>query len=265
MCFSPCPVFNFAPLTINEINTGRSDKNLAWQAAQDALCPAGKYLNSALQCVACPKGTVSYAGAVACTPCPGPGECSLCPPGSYGAALTCTPCPANMYGTAFGAVDTSACLPCPIGQNSPPGSTQCYSIVNSSVSGSSCRDIKVAYGASAMSGWYLIVVSTRPLMVFCDMTTDDGAAYTIFPCNNCPSVNMIDSVQPNGCTALGLKMIIPRTQAHWSSMFNFVTTVLGTSVSNFFQTVPGVYKPIDGVTPCNGGGGGIMNSANCSG
>ena len=97
------------------------------------------------------------------------------------------------------------------------------------------------------------------------MTTDDGAAYTIFPCNNCVSVNMIDSVQPNGCTALGLKMVIPRTQAHWSSLISFVSTVLGSSLATYFKTVPGIYKPTDGLTPCNGGYPGSMNFASCVG
>ena len=71
------------------------------------------------------------------------------------------------------------------------------------------------------------------------MTSDGGAAYTTFPCNGCISVNQVDNVMANGCTALGMKMVVPRTQAHWSSMFSLVTNVLGSSLSNYFQTIPG--------------------------
>lgn len=32
--------------------------------------------------------------------------------------------------------------------------------------------------------------------------------------------------QPNGCTAVGLSLVIPRSQVHWLSMFSYVTNVL---------------------------------------
>jgi hypothetical protein len=90
--------------------------------------------------------------------------------------------------------------------------------------------------------------------------------YTYYACNNCPSVNYV--TQPNGCSALGLQMVIPRTQAHWFSMFSYVTSSvssggLGGTRETYFRVVPGVYKSTSGLTPCNGGNQGIMNSDQC--
>ena len=130
----------------------------------------------------------------------------------------------------------------------------------------SCREIKYS-NSSATNDWYEIFTNTT-LYVYCDMTTDGGVAYTMFATTSGgPSVSQIDSVQANGCTERGMTMIIPRTQAHWDSMFNFVTNtnLLGSSLSTYFHTVPGIAKPVGGVTSCNGGGFGIMNSGNCSG
>jgi hypothetical protein len=111
--------------------------------------------------------------------------------------------------------------------------------VKTSLTGSSCRNIASKFGASAASGWYKVLVASVNRTVYCDMTTDNKAAYTMTPCIGCISVSQIDSVEQNGCTAMGMSMIIPRTQAHWTSMFNFVTRVLNFTLSNFFQTVPG--------------------------
>lgn len=262
-CGGPCPSFSYAPLTIDGVQTGLGDRTQAFQAVQNAMCPGGQYLNGALQCTACPIGTTSYPGSITCSPCPGSGACSLCPQGSYGTGLTCTPCPINTYGTTFGATDSSSCLRCPSGLSSPSGATQCFSLLNSSMYGTSCRSIKAAYGLLATTGWYKISPSSTQLMVYCDMTADSGAAYTLYPCNGCTSVNMIDSVQANGCTGLGLNMVIPRSEAHWTTMFAFVANVLNASVPSYFQTVPGISKPTDGLTSCLGGGLGVMNSANC--
>ena len=128
----------------------------------------------------------------------------------------------------------------------------------------SCREIKYS-NSSAPNGWYEIFTNTTQ-PVYCDMTTDGGVAYTMFAITSGSlSVSQIDSVQANGCTEMGMTMIIPRTQAHWDSMFHLVTNILGLSLSTYFQTVPGIAKPVGGVTSCNGGGFGIMNSDNCSG
>jgi hypothetical protein len=90
--------------------------------------------------------------------------------------------------------------------------------------------------------------------------------YTYYPCRSCPSFNAV--TQTNGCSAVGLQTVIPRTKAHWVSMFSFVRNPtgsggLGTTLSSYFQVVPGVYKATDGKTPCGGGNAGIMNSDYC--
>lgn len=132
---------------------------------------------------------------------------------------------------------------------------------------SSCRDVK-ASNSSAVTGWYAVTINSSPRNVYCDMTTDGAAAYTIFPTTSGSdlSVNLIDNAGPNGCTDVNMTMIIPRTKDHWDSMFTFVTNVLNYSASLYFQTVPGIYKSVSGATPCNGGlVNGIMNSGSCSG
>jgi len=53
-------------------------------------------------------------------------------------------------------------------------------------------------------------------------------------------------------------------QAHWLSMFAYVTGVLGAQLSTYFQIVPGVHKSSWGLNDCAGGRGN-MNSASCAG
>ena len=185
--------------------------------------------------------------------------------GGWTSSATCQPCPAGTYSSAAGSTSLSTCQPCPAVTYSLAGSSTC------TPSGLSCRDI-INRIPSSLSGWYFINTSlSANLRVYCDMTTDRGAAYTTLPCNGCTSVNQVDTVMPNGCTALGLKMVIPRTQAHWSSLLNFVTSILGASLSNFFKIVPGVYMSTNGIgvsgNVTTGFGSrtcSIMNYANCS-
>ena len=92
--------------------------------------------------------------------------------------------------------------------------------------------------------------------------TTDGGGYTYYPCSNtsaCPS--MLKTTDANGCTALNLAMVIPRTQNHWSSILSFVTTTLNSSSPlNYIAVIPGVTKATDGANPCTGT---IMNYDNC--
>ena len=64
---------------------------------------------------------------------------------------------------------------------------------------------------------YNISVSGTIRKVWCDMTTD-GGGYTYYPCNGdvtaCPSVFQTNVA--NGCTAIGLSMVIPRSLGHWT-------------------------------------------------
>lgn len=84
--------------------------------------------------------------------------------------------------------------------------------------------------------------------------------------------------QTNGCAAVGLQLVIPRTQTHYLSMFSFVVSVLGATRESYFQArrtrsamatashisltsfsfqhphypqvVPGVYKATSGASSC---------------
>ena len=131
----------------------------------------------------------------------------------------------------------------------------------------SCLEI-LSQNTSATSGYYSInLPSQYQLRVWCDMSTDAAAGYTMFACLNCPSVNQV--TQYNGCMALGLNMVVPRSQAHWQSLFNFVDSLPAATNGaanhiTYFHTIPGVYKPLSGCSSCLGGGDGIMNSGNCS-
>ena len=127
---------------------------------------------------------------------------------------------------------------------------------------SSCVQI-LAAGPSSSSGWYNITVGTKLLRVWCDMTTD-GGGYTYYPCNTgsaaCPSVSQTNVA--DGCTAVGLNMVIPRTQNHWTSMISFVKTTLNSTFTTYFYAMPGISKATSGLSTCTGN---IMNYDNCQG
>ena len=125
----------------------------------------------------------------------------------------------------------------------------------------SCAAIKRLIPSSA-DGWYNISTAVGPaLRVWCDMTTD-GGGYTYYACDGCPSVS--DVMQASGCDAVGLAMVIPRSRAHWGSMYAFVQGVLGASLVSYFQAVPGIFKPSDGQQDCAGGMG-VLTSDVCAG
>ena len=107
--------------------------------------------------------------------------------------------------------------------------------------------------SSSPSGWYNITVGTKLLRVWCDMTTD-GGGYTYYPCDGgaaaCPNASR--TTDANGCKAIGMDMVIPRTQNHWASMFSFVTTTLGSPSRTYFAAIPGISKATSGANPCTG-------------
>ena len=79
------------------------------------------------------------------------------------------------------------------------------------------------------------------LKVYCDMTTDGGAAYTMYPCIDC-AAGATHTTDSNGCTALGMQTIIPRTRGHMESMASFLNKNLTTIVpgqSNFYTFMKG--------------------------
>lgn len=153
----------------------------------------------------------------------------------------------------------------------------------------SCVDIKAALPAST-SGTYTITPPGFPaISVYCDFTTDAGG-YTYYPCRartqnlplpvpaacclaaasvrvddgasltaprqprfppqNCPSVNTV--LGANGCTAVGLQMVIPRSRAHLQAMFSWIRSGYGGSpgIAKYFVAVPGISKNVSGRNDC---------------
>jgi hypothetical protein len=98
----------------------------------------------------------------------------------------------------------------------------------------SCSAIKTATPGAA-DGDYMIdpdgAGALPPITVTCDMTTD-GGGYTYYAINAGIPTTRFD--QANSCTAVGLNMAVPRTQAHLNAMF----AKYGIA---YFTTVPGVY------------------------
>ncbi|KAJ1464293.1 hypothetical protein T484DRAFT_1597709, partial [Baffinella frigidus] len=75
-------------------------------------CTYGTYPNpDNTDCISCEKGTYKDQE--------GPGECSLCPAGTFSitfgatTAATCTRCAVNTYSDTLGASDPSMCIDCP--------------------------------------------------------------------------------------------------------------------------------------------------------
>jgi len=87
----------------------------------------------------CDAETYSPSGSAARTP---------CPTGTYSAATslgTCTPCDADTYSAIRGAWSETACMACPSGKSSPPGSDavqDCSSVCGED--GSACNGPDVA-------------------------------------------------------------------------------------------------------------------------
>uniref|UniRef100_A0A7S0SNI9 C-type lectin domain-containing protein n=1 Tax=Mantoniella antarctica TaxID=81844 RepID=A0A7S0SNI9_9CHLO len=90
--------------------------------------------------------------------------------------------------------------------------------------------------------------------------TADGGGYDFHICDGCVSVQKTTS--QNGCTPLGLQMMIPRSKAHWYAAADYVS-LTGRAMSSVFQVVPGISKPCDGRTDCDGGRG-VLSSDACA-
>lgn len=98
----------------------------------------------------------------------------------------------------------------------------------------SCAAIKAANAGAGDGDFVIDPDGAGPLgtlTVFCDMTTD-GGGYTYYPVTG--AIATTSYSEANSCTALGLQMVIPRTEAHLNAMW----TKYG---SGYFATVPGVY------------------------
>lgn len=99
----------------------------------------------------------------------------------------------------------------------------------------SCLEI-LNNGDSTGDGDYTI---ERPgvgqITVYCDMTTD-GGGYTSYRVTGGISTSRFD--QANSCQALGMELVVPRTEAHFSALL--------AKWPGSFATVPGIYSPTSG-------------------
>lgn len=119
-----------------------------------------------------------------------------------------------------------------------------------------CKEIKTAIPDST-DGDYTVdpdgAGALPSIKVFCDMTTD-GGGYTMYGVTG--GISTTNKDQANSCTAIGLKMIIPRTKAHLSAMWKKYG-------ASYFQTVPGIYgKAAGNYTGCAMNSGDAVCAAN---
>jgi hypothetical protein len=123
----------------------------------------------------------------------------------------------------------------------------------------SCAEINSSKPETASGYNYIYPVSvSKPLRVWCDMTLGGGLEYYV--CTNCVSVNRV--TDKNGCQDVGLEMMIGRSYEHWRSVERFILHQLnGSSLTDYFKVIPGVYKPCSGRHDCPNR---IMNSTNCA-
>ncbi len=106
--------------------------------------------------------------------------------------------------------------------------------VTCAVPATSCQAIKNANPAATDGTYTIDPDGAGPfgaLSVWCDMTTD-GGGYTSYAINGGINTSRYD--QANSCTAIGLKLAIPRTQAHLDALYAKYGI-------NYFKVVPGVY------------------------
>ena len=210
--------------------------------------------------LACPAGMVISAVSVALVGAPAGGCGGYAPSGGCDVDVT--------------AAAASACvgLPsCSLPATLAPANASCPSAASRSVvaqatcsSGSvlpsSCLSL-LASAPSTPSGWAALSPpgAVSPVRAFCDMASD-GGGYTSAPCLGCDE--LYSSASPSlGCAAMGMRLVIPRTQAHFASLLSFSTATVG-SPTGLLAIVPGVSKPTDGLTLCTGGMG-VLTSAAC--
>jgi hypothetical protein len=121
--------------------------------------------------------------------------------------------------------------------------------LSSSCPGHSCYEL-LNDGFSVGDGTYYIRPDSTTIEVTCDMTTD-GGGYTYYPVSGGVYTNRY--TDNNTCKGLGMDIVFPRTENHWSSMVSEFGT-------GYFPFIPGIYKSGSGgnYTNC------VMRSGGCS-
>jgi hypothetical protein len=124
----------------------------------------------------------------------------------------------------------------------------------------SCRALKAA-GFQASGNYTIDPDGVGPVpsqQVFCDMTTD-GGGYTFLKISR--GFNVQDTDAENDCISRGMRLLIPRTQAHLRAAVALARNgAVGPDATDEYVFMLGVYPLFDGAT-CNGQ---PMNSGNPS-
>eukprot|EP00854_Cymbomonas_tetramitiformis_P000493 gene493-885_t len=173
-------------------------------------CPAGTFSTttastSEANCAACPAGSISSAGASACTSCPAsatdngriscscePGtrrvggdtsgeySCEACPTGTYSAdwdSSSCQLCPAGTYSANTSTASRDGCGLCPEGSFSSGGAAACTPCPTRSNSTASRREC-VAWSEYG-SGWYPAGYVVTLYAQTTDSTDSGGVTYSV--------------------------------------------------------------------------------------
>ena len=74
--------------------------------------------------------------------------------------------------------------------------------------------------------------------------------FRIQACTGCKDVKTTTEV--NGCDKFGMNMVVPRSQAHWQSLYKYVTVELKSTMDSHFKVVPGISKSVGGRNDCKG-------------
>jgi hypothetical protein len=103
----------------------------------------------------------------------------------------------------------------------------------------------LAQNQGGASGFYWIKSTSMPtaLQMYVDMTAE-GGGYDYYPISGGISFN--DASVAHSGTPLGLDLIYPRSQAHFQSVYNYISSQLGGNYSAYLQVPGKVYRTTGG-------------------